>query len=254
VKIPAKGATIRTSLAIALLVAGIGLLMLSQEPRAVGSTAPRLPGAAGSGINVTADLVLGQDDLLHNQRNLADSGSLFNYLGYSGQGVATDSLGHIYVSDNGNNRVLGWRNKSSLMNGQRADMVIGHPDFLSYYCNQTEGGWVPSSATLCYPAGLAVDNAGNLYVADRENKRVLEYNTPFSSCTGFPCAGPVANLVFGQGSSGTSFDTNIASLGPNGMNQPLGVAVDGSGNVYVADMLNDRVLEYTILWGPARRT
>lgn len=243
-EIPPKGATTPTSLAIALLIAGIGLLTLRAEPRAADSTAPQLPAAAGSGPNVTADSALGQDDLLHNQRNLVDSGSLFNYLAYSGQGVATDSFGHVYLSDNGNDRILGWRNMSALMNGQGADLVLGQPDFLSSYCNQSEGGWVPTSTTLCYPAGLAVDNADNLYVADRGNNRVLEYNTPFNTCASFPCVGPAANLVFGQGSSGTSFGTNIAGLGATGLDDPLGVAVDGSGNVYIADMLNHRVLEY----------
>jgi NHL repeat-containing protein len=125
----------RTSLAIALLIAGIGLLTLSAGPRAVGSAATKRTAAAGSGTNVTADLVLGQADLLHKQRNLADSGSLVG-----GQGVVTDSLGQIYLSDTGNNRILGWRNLGALVNGQGADLVIGQPDFLSSYCNQTEFG------------------------------------------------------------------------------------------------------------------
>ena len=88
---------------------------------------------------MTADLVLGQDDLLHNQRNLVDSGSLL-MPHFTGQGVATDSLGHVYLSDTGNNRILGWRNMSALVNGQGADLVLGQPDFLSYYCNQAEFG------------------------------------------------------------------------------------------------------------------
>ena len=238
VQIPHKGATIRTSLAIALLIGGIGLLTLSAGPRAVGSTATHLPAAAAdSGPNVTANLALGQDDLLHNQENLVDSGSLFNYLIYTGQGVATDSVGHVYLSDNGNSRVLGWRNMNALVNGQGADLVLGQPDFLSYDCNQSmDGGFVASNATLCYPTGLAVDNAGNLYVADgTNNNRVLEYNTPFSTCVSFPCVGPAANLVFGGG---------FAGLGQSGLDDPHGVAVDGSGNVYIADTHNNRVLEY----------
>ena len=54
----------------------------------------------------------------------------------------------------------------ALVNGKGADLVLGQPDFLSYYCNQSEAGFTPSNATLCDPAGIAVDNAGNLYVAD----------------------------------------------------------------------------------------
>jgi sugar lactone lactonase YvrE len=234
-----KGATMRTILAIAVLIAGIGVLTLSAGPLAVGSTAPQLP--AGSVPNVIADLALGQDDLLHDQENLVDSASFDDV-----QGVATDGLGHVYVSDAGNNRILGWRNMSALVNGQGADLVIGQPDFLSYYCNQAQGAasFVSSSNTLCYPEGLAVDNADNLYAVDSQNSRVLEYNTPFNTCATFPCVGPAANLVFGQGSSGTNFGSGGGGWGPAGLNVPSGVAVDGSGNVYIADPNNQRVLEY----------
>ncbi len=225
----------RTVVTIALLIAGIGLVMLSAGPRAVGSAATRLPAAAGAGPNVIADLVLGQADLIHNQPNLVDSGSFFNYFD-SGQGVATDSLGHVYVSDNGNSRILGWRNMSALVNGQGADLVLGQPDFLSSYCNQTLFGDGPSSsATLCYPAGLAVDNIGNLYVADRLNNRVLEYNTPFNACAGLPCVGPAANLAI---------EGQCIFLDATALCNPSGVAVDSSYNVYVADTNDNRVLEY----------
>ena len=219
----------RTGLTLALLIAGIGLLTLSAGPRAVGSAATKLP-AAGSGTNVTADLVLGQADLLHNQRNLVDSASLVN-----DQRVVTDSLGHVYLSD-GNNRVLGWRNLSALVNGQEADLVLGQPDFLSFYCNQEEfGGSVPTNATLCGPAGLAVDKASNLYVVDRDNFRVLEYNAPFNTCASFPCVGPAANLAI---------EGQCIFLDATALCDPSGVAVDSSYNVYVADTNNNRVLEY----------
>ena len=234
---PPKRLTTRTTRAIALLIAGIGFLALSAGPRTVAWTAPQLPAAAGFGPSVIADLALGQDDLFHNQGNLVDSGSLLNYLAYNGQGVATDGLGHVYVSDTGNSRILGWRNMGALVNGKGADLVLGQPDFLSYYCNQSEAGFTPSNATLCYPAGIAVDNAGNLYVADgTNNNRVLEYNTPFNTCAGFPCVGPAANLEFGEGCVGILSGTTLCD--------PLGVAVDASGNVYIADTNNNRVLEY----------
>src|SRR5260370_9989932 len=113
---------------------------------------------------------------------------------------------------------------NALVNGQGADLVLGQPDFLSSECNQSEGGFVSSSATLCYPAGLAVDNAGNLYVADRGNSRVVEYNTPFNTCANFPCVGPAANLAFGQ----------CIFLDASALCNPSGVAVDGWGNGYVA--------------------
>ncbi|MGC2763341.1 MAG: hypothetical protein WA206_18710, partial [Candidatus Binatus sp.] len=58
------------------------------------------------------------------------------------------------------------------------------------------------------PYGVAVDAAGNLYVADASNNRVLEYTTPFAECGSFPCVGGSANMVFGQGGSFTSNTAN----------------------------------------------
>jgi hypothetical protein len=85
------------------------------------------------------------------------------------------------VSDTGNNRVLGWRNKSASANGQEADLVLGQLDFIDSYCNQTQDGFVPTSVTLCDPAGLAVDSVGNLYVADSGNN-VTECPTSNVAC------------------------------------------------------------------------
>ncbi|HLH77805.1 MAG TPA: NHL repeat-containing protein [Candidatus Binataceae bacterium] len=195
--------------------------------------------------NVTASVALGQDDLTHGNFNLTDAGSL-SLSGSLNSSVVTDSQGHVYVSDETNNRVLGWRSATSLVNGQAADLVLGQPDFLSYSCPS------PTASTLCGPEGIAVDSSGNLYVADETNNRVLEYKTPFSACASFPCVGPAASLVFGQGSSGSNFTANVCANGssPNpspsatGLCSPHGVAVDSSGNLYIADGANSRVLEY----------
>ena len=128
-------------------------------------------------------------------------------------------------------------------NGAPADLVIGQPDFLSSGCNAT------SAASLCKPTGVAVDASGNLYVADGGNSRVLEYTNPFTACAGvFPCVGGPASLVFGQGGSFTSntCDSDTEDSGSTSIDlcSPIGVAVDASGNLYVADSGNNRVLEY----------
>ena len=130
--------------------------------------------------------------------------------------------------------MLGWKNAASFGNGTPADLVIGQPDFFSSIASR------PASDSLCTPAGVAVDGSGNLYVADSGNSRVLEYTSPFTACGGvFPCVGGPANLVFGQGggftSSGCDTDTDDGKLNRHRPVRPLGVAVDGSGNVYVAD-------------------
>src|SRR5208283_3332687 len=152
--------------------------------------------APGSQGDTTADLVLGQSDFAHNAPNLVDGFGLWMNLAggdYNGD-VAIDksvSPNRLWVADTENNRVLGWSSLAAFSSHAPADVVIGQPDFTSNSCN--EGG--VSAASLCAPTGVAVDGAGNLYMADKSNARVLEYDHPFSSGKS---AGLGADRVFGQ--------------------------------------------------------
>ena len=186
-----------------------------------------------------ADRELGQPDFVHNNPNTVDPESLEHP-----QRVAIDKSvvpNRIYVADTANNRVLGYRSPAALESGESAELVVGQPDFFSSACGT-------SASSLCQPWGVAVDSAGNLFVADNNNSRVLGYINPFASlaATGMN-AGFSAGLVFGQsgftagscnrGSGAAARDATTLCL-------PLGVAVDAQGNVYVADQVNNRVLEY----------
>ncbi len=204
-------------------------------------------------IGVVADLELGQVDLTHGTENFGGASALF-----SPAFAAVDlsvAPHRFYVSDTRNHRVLAWKDITSLVNGSPADLVLGQPDFFSGSCNNgilagDNDGLGPDS--LCFPQPIAVDAMGNVYVSDGNNNRVLEYNQPFAPCQGFPCVGPAANLVFGQGATGKSFTTNACADGA-GSNPPLsatgictpgGVAIDSAGNVFIGDFGNNRVLEY----------
>ncbi|MGC1397304.1 choice-of-anchor D domain-containing protein, partial [Candidatus Binatus sp.] len=148
---------------------------------------------------------------------------------------------HLYVVDGSNNRVLGWNDANSFANGQNADIEIGQPDFQTTRCNS--GTALADVAglgadSLCLPGGVAVDSAGNLYVADTSNNRVLEYNLPFTQAIS---AGFAANVVFGQGGS---FTQTVCAQTAAGLCSPQGVASDSNNNLYVADAGNSRVLEY----------
>ncbi len=187
-----------------------------------------------------ADRVLGQADFVHNGLNLIDASGML-----SPQSVAIDSSvtpNRLYVSDNGNSRVLGYKDVATFVNGGAADLVIGQPDFLSGACNQNNAN--PSANSLCDQVGVAVDANGNLYVADSDNSRVLEFNDPFAACGSFPCVGGSANLVFGQGGDFTSNACDNGGVSSGSLCFPVGVAVDASGNLYVADESENRVLEY----------
>ena len=187
--------------------------------------------------DILADLVLCQGGFYSYSPNAGQpsiNGSGCN-LAYA---VAIDrsvTPNRVYVSDYNNNRVLGWSNEATLANGAAADLVIGQPGFTTGTCNIGTVG----AGTLCLPMGIAVDSAGNLYVADRGNSRVLVFNSPFTTDT-------IADLAIGQtdlASSGCSNpSTQFASA--TSLCVPTGVTVDASGNMYVADMANNRVLKY----------
>src|SRR5262245_22395080 len=181
--------------------------------------------------DTTADRVLGQLAFPYNGANLVDARGVS-----VPRGVVIDRSvvpNRLYVADTGNNRVLAWADVTAFVNGNPAALVIGQPDFFSSSCNT--GGI--SATSLCAPIGVAVDPAGNLYVADDNNSRVLEYDSPFTS-------GATADRVFGQGGSFTTGTCNLGGVTATSLCFPWGVALDAGGNLYVADASNSRVLEY----------
>ena len=83
------------------------------------------------------------------------------------------------------------------------------------------------------PTGLALDTAGNLYIADTQNNRIRKVNT--SGVITTVAGGGPNNGVIGDGGPATS-----ASL-----NSPRAVMVDSAGNLYIADAGNNRVRKVT---------
>jgi hypothetical protein len=148
--------------------------------------------------------------------------------------VAVDSSGNLFVADELNNRVLEY--DSPLTTDTVADRVFGQAG--SFTTNDCNKGGVISASSLCHPWGVAVDGAGNLYVADQGNSRVLEYDTPLTTNT-------VADRVFGQAGNFTTGDCNKGGVISASTLCGVGwVAVDDANNLYVSDRGNARVLEY----------
>jgi sugar lactone lactonase YvrE len=196
----------------------------------------------------------GQIDLSHNAPNYVDA------VGQNAPGgIAVDASSdppyrHLYVADSTNNRVLGWNDVSSYVSAQPADIVFGQPDLFSYKCNNgVAAGDVAGlgADSLCSPARMAVDQKGNLYVADSANNRVLVYNTPFDAASGEPGAGDgSADFVYGQGGAFTTRNCNLGGASATTLCNPGAVALDGAGNIYVADAGNNRVLEFAKVGNP----
>ena len=137
--------------------------------------------------------------------------------------LALDSNGNLYVADSGNNRVLFYPAGSTT-----ATQVYGQGG--SFTSNAQNNGGV-SANSLFSPQAVVVDSGGNLYVADYFNSRVLFY----------PSGSTTATRVYGQGGS---FTSNNPQTDANSLNNPAAVALDNTGNLYVADKSNNRVVEY----------
>jgi uncharacterized protein (TIGR03437 family) len=139
-------------------------------------------------------------------------------------GVAVDKAGNIYVADTGNQRVVKFAASSSAFS---LIAGTGVPGF--------SGDDGPAQkAELLDPKGVAVDAAGYIYIADTFNSRVrkvgLDGSITTIAGTGYPSYG-------GQG--------QVATTAP--MYFPNAVAVDQTGNVYIADTHNSTIRMLQVL-------
>ncbi len=136
------------------------------------------------------------------------------------QGVAVDGSGNVYVSDLNNNLV-------SRVSPNGTSVVVAGNGVSGF----SGDGGAATAASLKGPAGVAVDSAGNLYIADTGNARVREVS------------GGIITTVAGSGVGGFSGDGGPATEAS--LNSAPGVAVDAAGNLYIADFGNNRVREVT---------
>jgi hypothetical protein len=167
------------------------------------------------------------------------------------QGLAVDRAGDLLVSDTNDNRVrlVAAASCSTGCAFGLTSIVKG-----DIYTIAGNGGYGFSgdsgpagTAELAVPRGLAVDDAGDLLIADAGNNRVrlLAGWTCSSACPFGLSATTVGDIytVAGTGTEGFSGDGGAA--GAAALDGPIGVALDGAGNLLIADTANDRVREVT---------
>jgi subtilase family serine protease len=146
-----------------------------------------------------------------------DGGVATNASLYYPQGVAVDASGNVFIADTENCRI-----RQVGTNG-----IISTVAGSGYYGFSGDGG-AATNADMTYPFGLAVDAAGNLYIADSANDRIRQVGT-----------NGIITTVAGNGSYGFSGDGGAATSAS--ISTPYGVAVDAVGNFYIADCYNGRI-------------
>jgi hypothetical protein len=139
-------------------------------------------------------------------------------------GLALDAGGNLYIADLYNECV-----RRFAVAAQTLTTVAGNCELGAAGGGYAGDGGPATNAKLAGPSGLAVDAAGNLYIADSGNQRIRRV----AIGTG------VITTIAGTGRPG--FEGDGVAAGNAQLNQPAAVAVDGGGNVFIADRLNHRV-------------
>jgi uncharacterized protein (TIGR03437 family) len=151
----------------------------------------------------------------------------FNFSGLFPAGVAVDSLGNIFIADTDNHRI-----RKIASNGIISTVAGGGSQITANYGD----GGPATAAFLFMPTGVAVDTAENLYIADFSSVRKVDANGTITTVAGCTAANNVACLLTAtSGSVGDGGPATSAYL------QDLGVAVDRADNLYIADWGNNRI-------------
>lgn len=137
-------------------------------------------------------------------------------------GIAVNATGDVYFSDFGNN-IIRKVSASGVIT-----TIAGTPGSIPGYGGD---GGPATAATLGNAWGVAVDGSGNVLIADALNHRVRKINVG----TG------IITTIAGMGFVGFAGDGGPATSSACRLNEPTGVAVDGAGNIYIADNSNNRV-------------
>ena len=176
-----------------------------------------------------AEAVFGQPDFTSSTPNNGgrSASSLF-----APMTCAIDADGRLFVTDYVNKRVLRFDNAASKASSAPADGVLGQDDFTSIATGTTASRFGNSDLF-----GIALSSGGSLYVSDGANNRVLRFDNAASKANGAAADGVLGAPNFTtQGAGGVTASTFDQLL--------WGLTVDSSGNLYVSDAGNERILRF----------
>jgi uncharacterized protein (TIGR03437 family) len=147
-------------------------------------------------------------------------------------GLAVDSGGNVYIGDTGNSLIR------KIATSGTISTLVGNDTSASNASGFTGDGGLATSAELNHPCGVAVDSAGNLFIADTANHRIRRVDAGTADIS----------TVAGSGTAGFAGDGGPA-LGAS-FNFPMGIALDASGsNLYIADSLNHAIRKLSLSAG-----
>jgi sugar lactone lactonase YvrE len=184
------------------------------------------------------------------------------------QGAGMDASDNLYVADSFNNRVLEYNKPfaNPAAPNVTANLVFGQgttgtgSELTTFACD--DGQAETSENSLCFPVSASVDRQGNLYVADFQDCRVLEYDAPLATpatpnvtadvvwgqggdftgnCDQF---GPIPGPVPGGGQRAAVQRPPIFAINATTLALPTDARTDVLGNLYIADGGDNRVLEF----------
>lgn len=216
-------------------IAGTGAFGYAGDGAAATSALLNFP--YGLAVNTSGDVFIADQNNLRIRKidnvsgfisTVAGNGTQ-NYGGDGGQallaaldnpvGVTEDGSGNIYLTESLSHRIRKANPGSGIINSIAGTGVSGY----------SGDGSAATSAQLSSPQGITTDGAGNVYIADAGNNVIRKIDAGTGNIS----------TVAGNGTPGFSGDGGAATSAQ--LNNPTGVALDASGNIFIADLNNNRI-------------